>query len=150
MVRSEKAESQSRAERVNDRPREHTGLIARAIWDYWNLGSTKRLGSVLRSGSPLSDADRELLADFIEFALRQTDNCPIIDESVTGSQQLRPSEQETERIKIELRTRYREAAGIGDVQWGPERRPGTKAADSEDELAVLLRRLKNKQKNITE
>ena len=112
---------------MNDRPREHTGLIARAIWDYWNLGSTKRLGSVLRSGSPLSDADRELLADFIEFALRQTDNCPIIDESATESQQLRPSEKEIERIKTELRTRCREAAGIGDDQWGPERRPGTEA-----------------------
>jgi hypothetical protein len=101
------------------------------------------LGSVLRSGSPLSNSDRELLADFIELALKRChrDNRPIIDESVTWSQQSRPSDEEIERIKTELRARYGEAVGIGE--WAPEPRPGgTKATD---ELPELLRRLKNKQ-----
>jgi hypothetical protein len=121
-----------------------TGLIARAIWDYWNLGSTARLSSVLRSGSPLSNADRELLADFIESALRrsQRDNRPIIDESVTGARQLRPSDREIERIKTELREAVQ---GLGTIVGGPEHGPGkTGAADSSDELRELLRRLKNK------
>jgi hypothetical protein len=48
---------------------DRTGLIAQAIWDYWNVGSIKRLISVLRSESPLTSAGRQLLADFIEAEL---------------------------------------------------------------------------------
>jgi len=123
--------------------RTDTGLIARAVWDYWSLGSTERLSSVLRSGSPLSKVDRELLADFIEFALTRSrgDNHPLIDESIMGARQLRPADKEIERIKTELR----EAAGIGDDHGQPRHRPGeTSADDSGDELRELLRRLKNK------
>jgi hypothetical protein len=54
----------------DDRQWNSPGLIAQAIWDYWNFGSTKRLISVLRSKSPLTSADRQLLADFIEAELK--------------------------------------------------------------------------------
>ena len=54
----------------DDRWHARTGLIAQAIWDYWNVGSTKCLISVLRSESPLTNADRQLLADFIEVEFK--------------------------------------------------------------------------------
>jgi hypothetical protein len=110
--------------------------------------------SVLRSKSPLTDDDRQLLADFIEAKLKgsREDSKPTLvylmqpDESLAK----RAAAIEVEQIKKELRAKIGKTHGhektpIDQVVPGfspPERTP----QESDEELRSLLRRLKKNQK----
>jgi hypothetical protein len=129
---------------------DRAGLIAQAIWDYWNVGSTKRLISVLRSESPLTSADRQLLADFIEAELKgsRKDSKPTLEYLMQPDKSLakRPAAAEVERIIKELRARTGKAHGHEQVV--PIFRPPEKMREEfDEELRTLLRRLKKNQKD---
>jgi hypothetical protein len=116
----------------DDRWCARTGLIAQAIWDYWNVGSTKCLISVLRSESPLTSADRQLLADFIEVELK-------------GNREGRPT---LEYLMQPDKFHAKRAAAAEFQQIIKELRAKTEKAPQQfdEELRTLLRRLKSKPK----
>jgi hypothetical protein len=116
----------------DDRWRGRPGLIARAIWDYWNVGSTKSLISVLRSESPVTMVDRQLLADFIEVEFK-------------GSREGRPT---LEYPMQPDRFHAKRAAAAEFEQIIKELRAKTEKAPQQfdEELRTLLRRLKSKPK----
>jgi hypothetical protein len=127
-----------------------TGLIAQAIWDYWNVGSTKRLISVLRSESPLTSADRQLLADFIEAELKgsRKDSKPTLEYLMQPDKSLakRSAAAEVERIIKELRDKTGKTHGhekVVPISCPPEKM----RKEFDEELRILLRRLKKNQKD---
>jgi hypothetical protein len=116
----------------DDRWRARTGLIAQAIWDYWNVGSTKSLISVLRSESPLTSVDRQLLADFIEVEFKGSrEGRPMLEYPMQPDKlhAKRAAAAEFEQIIKELRAKTEKAPQQFD-----------------EELRTLLRRLKSKPK----
>jgi hypothetical protein len=123
----------------DDRGWDRSGLIAPAIWDYWNFGSTKRLVSVLRSKSPLTGADRKLLADFIEGELKRSreDGKPTLEHPTQTDKAVakRAAAAEVERTIKELR------AKTGKAHENEKCPP-----EFDVELRTLLRRLKKSQK----
>jgi hypothetical protein len=126
-----------------------TGLIAQAIWDCWNFGSTKRLISVLRSDGPLTSADRQLLADFIEAELKggRKDSKPTLEYLMQPDKSLakRSAAAEVERIIKELRAKTGKAHGheqVVPIIWPSKKTP----EEFDEELRTLLRRLKKNQK----
>ena len=131
-----------------------TDLIAQAIWDYWNFGSTKRLISVLRSKSPLTSADRQLLADFIEAEIKgsREDNKPSLEYQMQPDKSLakRTTAAEVAQIVQELRAKTRGTHGNEKTaidQVAPIFCPPEKTSqDFDEELRTLLRRLKKNQK----
>ena len=128
---------------------DRTGPIAQAIWDYWNAGSTKRLISVLRSKSPLTSADRQLLADFIEAELKGSrgNSKPTLEYLMPPDKSLakRSAAAEVERIIKELRDKTGKAHGHEQVV--PIFCPREKTPEQfGEELRTLLRRLKRNQK----
>jgi hypothetical protein len=131
---------------------DRAGLIAHAIWDYWNVGSIKRLISVLRSESPLTSADRQLLADFIEAELkrsreRRDDSKSTLAYLTHPDQSLakRAAAVDVEQVIKELRAKTEktpgnEKAAIDQViPLTPEKTP----LEFDEHLQTLLRRLKN-------
>jgi hypothetical protein len=127
---------------------DRTGLVAQAIWDYWNFGSTRRLVSVLRSEGPLTSADRQHLADFIEAELKggRKDSKPALEYPMQPDQSpaKRPAAAEVERIIKELRakTGTHGHEQVVPIIWPSKKTP----AEFDEELRTLLRRLKKNQK----
>jgi hypothetical protein len=128
---------------------DRTGLIAHAIWDYWNVGSTKHLISVLRSESPLTSADRQLLADFIEAELKgsRKDSKPTLEYLMQPDKSLAKSSAaaEFERIIKELRDKIGKTHGhekVVPILCPPKKTP----EEFDEELRTLLGRLKKNQK----
>jgi hypothetical protein len=117
----------------DDRWCARTGLIAQAIWDYWNVGSTKCLISVLRSESPLTSADRQLLADFVEAELK-------------GNREGRKPRLEYPMLPDKFHEKRAAAADFEQII--KELRAKTEKApqQSDEELRALLRHLKSKPK----
>lgn len=123
--------------------------VENALWSYRMFGDTERLEWVLRSGRPLSDGDRNLIADFIGGKIRLPRGRPPLAHLLSPMRirnlPLRAAAGEVDRLKATLRKTGR-VRGIHDQaiqaavkQYCPH---GTSPSNFEEKLRTLMRRPK--------